>query len=296
LSTTAKLVNDGKKVLGQDRVFWNLYGLYDGFFKILEHGNYSREIDLLHILERWAINGSSYSTSWGTSNVSAAVFSTHQQYVRGFSKRREFGDVTFATLFSRPNAKRIGFVNAFQIKVDFSASNAYCNLFVSPNQKQLDFYRTNFIEALDPIYNDLICDFLHYFLIGGPNANHVIMEIPLSATWLDDSSGAYWGILPALLRGRYISDGQCAGLDTMIRKVFLTTGINIERILTKCTQNLRDTLQRILDHGVLNSKKEEKPFSKDIPPNIYNEREEFEPPDRPIASSIVIATEVALSE
>ena len=292
-----KLVNDGKSVLGQDSVFWNLYGSYSGFFKILELGNYTQEIDLLQILGKWAQNASFCSINNGNVSVDAAVFRTHQQYVRGLIGHREFGDVTFVTMFSnRPKSQKIGFANTFQIKVEFSAVEAYKKLFTSANLAQLNFYRTNLLEALDPIYDHLICDFLHYFLIEGSNKTHSIMEVPLSLTWLDDSSGAYWGILPALLNDRYISNRLgCTGIDTMIRKLFLTTGININRILPLCMPKLRDTLQRILDSGVRNSKKEEKLPADDNPEGKFKDKasEEFVPPEFQISSSVVIATEVS---
>jgi hypothetical protein len=300
LTTLAKLVNDGKRILGEDQVFWCLYGLYGGFFRILEQGNYGKEIELLGILEKWARNGTDYLIDRGNITVDASVFNTHQQYIRGGTRRREFGDVTFATIFSHRNQKmRFGFANTFQIKVEFSAIDAYRRLFTSSNQKQLDFYRTSLIEALSPMYDHLICDFLHYFLIGGPNTSHSIMEVPLSFTWLDDSSGAYWGILPSLLASRYITNRySSAGVDTMIRKLFLTTGININHILPLCTPNLRDTLQRILKSGVRQSKKDGKSPLNDNSNDKYRnkESEEFVPPDFPISSSIVVATEVSFLE
>ena len=295
--TLTKLVNDGKRILGEDPVFWCLNGLYHSFFEILERGDYSKEIELLEILEKWANNGPSCMINRGNVNVCASVFNTHQQYVRGSTKRREFGDVTFATIFSHHREKKVGFANTFQIKVDFFTINAYRNLFASSNRRQLDFYRTNLIEALDPMYDSLICDFLHYFLIGAASRDrHPIMEVPLSFTWLDDSSGAYWGILPSILDCRYISGRNTpTGLDTRIRKLLLTTGINIDRVLPLCTPKLRGTLEGILRSGVNESKKNAKTTSENDSNNKYPNKgnEEFVPPDFPLSSSIVVATEVS---
>lgn len=293
MSSVARLVNNGKRIMGEDQVFWGIYGIYNGFFKILEKGNYSREVDLLDYLEKWSINARPhFSVARGNVSVETKVFNTHQRYVQAIT-RREFGDVTFAVLFS-DNNQRVGFMNTFQIKVDSTPLSAYISLF-SKNQGQLDFYKTNLIEALDPIYDKLICDFLHYFLIGGMSTNHSIMEIPLSLTWFDDHSGSYWSILPAILENRFITGINFpTGVDTIIRKQVLTTGININHVLDICTPKLHKTLEDLLHFGVHNLK--EKSANIDEPDSKFPNNKEKKNPEFPLSSAVVIATEVTFAE
>lgn len=291
------LTNNGKEILGNDKVIQRLWKIYGQLFYILKQERYDKEILLLPILESWAQQGKRDSVTVGNTTVDVGVFFTHRAYVRGIAGRREFGDVAFITAFSSlSNGKRIAFANAFQIKVGSSSLDAYRGLFRKTHLHQLNFYRRSLIEALSPLYSILICDFLHYWLIGGGGIPHPIMEIPLSFTWLGDSSKKHTRRYRIKFGRQYLpSRTPFSGIDTMLRSLFLTTGINVEHMLSLCTPSLRKILENILQVGVRASL----PSKNDDPMNEYpNETrdEEFRPPKRPISSSIVIATEVVFPE
>ena len=295
--TKVKLVNDGKIILGEDAVFSNLTDLYRGLFRVLELAVYTNEKELLQILEKWAQNGTFMTLQSSNYLVHAGIIKTHQRYVYGITGHREFGDITFVTLFSKPSQnQKIGFANTFQIKVDSTPFEAYRKIFDQANWPQLDFYRVNFLQNLALSYDPLACDFLHYFLIGWQSGCHPIMEIPLSLTWLDDTHGTYWKLLPSLLNdGCIINRFGNTGIDTSMRKLFLTTGINIEFLLPFCLPKLKSTLENILKIGVLGTKGREKPSNEDPPSNEDTDKHD-QNLKYPISSSIVIATEVFVGE
>ena len=292
MTNLAQLVNSGKNVLGEDQSFTCLSGLYNGFFQILENANYTTEVDLLDAIGKWANTAPICEFNDPGIEVTAKVFRTHQMYVKTQGRtHREFGDVTFVLLFS-DNNRREGFANAFQIKVDQTVEHAYGSLFAGQNFQQLSFYRTNFLERLYQPYNTLICDFLHYFLIGS-SWPHPIAEIPLSYTWLDDRNSGYWTMLRSLLTPRFITGIRSpTGFDTMLRKQFLSTGINIRRILPLCTKSLHDVLKPLVTKGIrrFDEKRSNQQNSEDFPPEKFGDQ--FKHPDFPLSSSAVIATEI----
>jgi hypothetical protein len=291
MANMARLINNGKDILGEDQSFACLSGLYNGFFNILERGNYTTEIDLLDAIDKWS-NAQQFCRFNGSrAEVVAKVYRTHQMYVRAQGGNyREFGDVTFVLLFS-DNDRREGFSNTFQIKVDQSIFHAYGSLFSGQNFQQLNFYRTDFLERLRHPYDTLICDFLHYFLIDS-RWPHCIAEIPLSYTWLDDRSSAYWTTLRSLLVPRLITGlNSQSGFDTMLRKQFLSTGINIRRILPLCTKSLHDILEPLVESGV--TEFPEKRFNQGNE-NTPPEKPPFKPPEFALSSSAVVATEIIL--
>lgn len=291
-----RLTNNGKEILAKDNVIRRQWKIYGELFHILKRKKYVKEKELLPILESWAKKGKHDSLTVGNWRVDIGVFYTHRAYIRGITGRREFGDVTFITAFSsKSDRKRVAYANAFQIKVGNSAIDAYRGLFSSTHLNQLNFYRRKLIEALHPLYNSLICDFLHYWLIGGGKIPHPIMEVPLSFTWLGDSSKVYSRRFLTMFGRRYLPNRTLfTGMDTVLRSLFLITGINVKHMLRLCTPSLRKILEKILSTGIRKSLL----CNDDDPMNEYlkkNREKEFRP-EFPIASSLVIATEVVFLE
>lgn len=291
-----RLTNKGKEVLAQDKVIKRLWKTYGALFAILRQKSYGNEEDLLPLLKSWAKKGKRDSMAIGNVTVDTGVFYTHRAYIRGISGRREFGDVTFVTCFSsKPMQNRVAYANTFQIKVGDSAIDAYRGLFGSTHRNQLSFYRTKLIEALHPIYIFLICDFLHYWLIGANRVPHPILEIPLSLTWLGNSSKVYSRTFSAKFDRRYLKDATSyAGMDTMLESLLLIAGINVRYMIRLCTPSLRKILESILKMGVhksLASKNNDPTNINPDQPHEHRPRPEF-----PIASSIVVATEVVFLE
>lgn len=216
--------------------------------------------------------------------------------MRGIKGRREFGDVTMITAFSS-NIKnlRVAYANTFQIKVGKSAIDAYRNLFSSTHTNQLHFYKKEFIEALGSPYDAIICDFLYYWLISGSTIPHPIMEVPLSFTWLEDSL-TYSRRYSNRLGRRYLPQNvPYAGMDTMLRCLFLTTGININQVLSLSTPSLRNIFESILRIGVRRSLLSGDNNPMNVEPT-ESDRDEFIPPRYPLSSAIVVATEVEFQE
>lgn len=99
-------------------------------------------------MEKWALTSAFRSLQKNNVCINSGVIKTHQRYVHGVIGYREFGDIIYLTIFSRPSVKKLAFANTFQLKVDRTALNAYRSLFSSTNDPQLDFYRTNLLERL----------------------------------------------------------------------------------------------------------------------------------------------------
>ena len=295
MSAITKLVNNGKFTLGEDQVFNGIWLLFDSFFKVVRSANYTTEKQLLPLLEKWANNSPFYTAHAGNAIVRTGAVKTHKLYVHGVTGYREFGDVTYVTVFRKPSQNlRIAFANTFQIKVDSTELDAYKKLFEAMNKPQLEFYRKDFLEELQLTYNPLICDFLHYLLIGGKSNHHTITEIPLSVTWLQDSSGTYWQMLPAIFSDRSISNSNgCTGIDNIITKMFLTTGINVDFLLNYCYPKLKSTLENILSFDVDTAKN--KSMNEPNEPK-YEDKKPLEDENNRISSSIVIATDVLFKE
>ncbi|MEM2100287.1 MAG: hypothetical protein QXP45_02995 [Thermoproteota archaeon] len=294
----------GRESLGRGNIVGDIWSLLGKRFFIdkLASGIYSREKELLDDLEKWAIDFNRKSRTIYDSGVSVdiGVFSTHQDYVRGFEGRREFGDITFVTIFSSPTSK-VAYANTFQIKVSDFAEKAYRELF-RHHVRQLDFYRRDFVKTLGKP-EPLLCDFLYYWLIG-TEIPHPIKEVPLSLTWLHSDQVFNWP--------RY----YLRPMDTLFRCLFLVTGIDVDFLLKRrlCTPGLEKIL-RIIKEGVrkfisnsikrssdiedvrLRTALEKLGDSGSLDPYPEKPPEEgFERPEFPISSRIVIATEVSFKE
>jgi len=261
---------------------WRLFG--KGFFiDVLRNGNYTKEKELLQILRHWQDSFRPYQilSPSGDVLVDLGAFLTHQAYIRGVKGHREFGDITFATYFSSDNESRIGYVNAFQIKVSTSAADAYKDLFHS-HANQLNFYRTSLIEAMGGPHPE-ICDFLYYWFIGNQRP-HELKEVPLSFTWVGPSlnveSNRYYM--------RYT--------DLMLRCMLLTTGVNVSFVSGFCAPKLRRILNGIAKVGVSKMLEAVKDDPPDDPPREPPQASVFEYPEYPISSSIVIAMEARVKE
>ncbi|MEM2613850.1 MAG: hypothetical protein QXO15_06425, partial [Nitrososphaerota archaeon] len=254
-------------------------------------------------LEKWAIDFNKKSRTIYDSGVSVdiGVFSTHQDYVRAFRERREFGDVTFMTVFSSTTGKA-AYANTFQIKVSDFAEGAYRELF-GHHFGQLDFYRRGLVKALGKP-EPLLCDFLYYWFIG-TEIPHPIKEVPLSLTWLNSDRAFNWP--------RY----YLRPIDALLRCLFLVTGINVDFLLKQklCTPELEKIFSQIVEKGVRKSLNNSIKRFSDImdvrlrtalerlenkgPLDPYPEKppeEGFKRPEFPISSRIVIATEVSFKE
>jgi hypothetical protein len=123
---------------------------------------------------------------------------------------------------------------------------------------------------------------------------HPIKETPLSLTWLSWNQPFNWP--------KY----NLRPLDTLLRCLFLITGIDVNFLLRQklCTPSLERILSKIVKEGVRNSIDKnflnlneldnnwalKDPFP-EKPPKV-----EFEPPEYPISSEIIIATEVIFKE
>jgi len=251
------------------------------FIDILKRGDYSTELELLHILKHWAIDRSRslISVPVAKALVNIRVAFSHQAYIKAMQRRREFGDVTLVTLFSS-GGLRIGYANTFQIKVGSSVDEAHVKLFGS-HLRQLDFYRRNLTTAIGRPYPH-ICDFLYYWLVGRRKP-HKIREIPLSLTWLNRTIPSGWPRYPLRYR------------DTVLRNLLLITGIDVSCLLPHCAPGLGRILEQMLEHGVSGSLETEigDPFDgyPEKPPEG-----EFRPPEFPISSEVVVATEAKLRE
>jgi hypothetical protein len=279
------LITRGKEILGDRNVLqtvWNTIG-EPLFIDMLRNGNYRREIDLLNILRNWATGARPpfLSVPQRDEVVNARVIFTHQTGRVMGRTGREFGDITFTTSFySQQTGERITYANTFQIKVDDTIADAYRELFRGRNLDQLNFYRRNLVLNIGGPYPE-ICDFLYYWLIGRQNP-HPLVEVPLSLTWMANASPFRWPRYPL----RY--------WDTMLRCLFLITGINVDSILNFCTPSLQKILEDISKKGVT---KTQQPKATN-PINDYPEKPptEFKPPEFPISSALVIATEVKFLE
>jgi len=301
------LVIRGRELLATGKLLERIWGSLgkEFFINNLVYGNYKTENELLENLRRWAIyfNRSFHTIRNAAVSIDIGVFCTHQAYVRGVGERREFGDVTFVTVFSS-TTDRTAYANTFQIKVDDFAENAYRGLF-SHHFGQLEFYRRKLIIKLGKP-DSLLCDFLYYWFIG-LEMPHLIKETPLSLTWLPWNKSFNWP--------KY----NLRPLDALLRCLFLITGIDVDFLLRRklCTPRLEKILLQIVKEGVRKSL--EKSFLnlnesgydirlRSVLENLdgngplkdpYREKPPeagFESPEFPISSEIVIATEVSFKE
>lgn len=281
----SSLILKGREVLGRLEFLGSIWSnVYEPFFSIIYFDNYRNESMLLNKLLRWASSLKRFSYKTDDVTVFSRVFYTHQHYVRTSKRgRREFGDVSFLTLFSRSD-ERIGYVNTFQLKVSSNISSLLKNI----NRSQLDFYRFDFtMRILNNVDKILICDFLWYWMVLNVKPR-ILFEIPLSFMWIKDP---YKSIM--LHDFPYSKLSFYQSLSIMLRNLLLVTGISVEEVLSYATPRLRDLLYLLLKFGV-----------KDLPMKLhqFNGGEGFPPnkelpkPEFPIGSSIVIATEVSIKE
>jgi hypothetical protein len=279
-----ELITRGKEALGQRNTLawiWRVFGR-EFFTNRLRKGKYSTEEQLLGLMKSWKVDGKSpyFSMASGNPHVNLAMFFTHQAYIGYEKDYKEFGDITFATVFSSRCGDRIAYVNTFQMKVGNSASEAYKGLF-SNSARQLNFYRRDLIKDIGGPYPQ-ICDFLYYWLIGS-KIPHELKEIPLSLMWLDHSLPLRWPRYPLRYR------------DTMLRSLFLITGLEVNSMLELCKPSLRDILQQISQEGVNEAFEA---HANDTPPKPLEPEEHggSESHKPSISSAMVVATEVKFTE
>jgi hypothetical protein len=279
IELTMDLIISGREILGREEVLRRLWEVIGEplFIRHIINGDYDNEPQLLNNLRDW-VNGPNrpfLPIPQKDATVNVGVFPTHQRYIRAGP---EFGDITFATSFSSPNSKRITYVNTFQIKLGDTPYGAYRELFGGHNLNQLEYYRRDLTLNIGGPYPE-ICDFLYYWLIKQQPPRSLI-EVPLSSTWVGRAPLIRWpGYLP-----RY--------RDIMYRCLFLITGVNMDSILGLCTDGLRRVLEDITKHGVCPPSQTKTNNSM----NDYPEKPptEFKPPEFPISSAFVMATEVKL--
>ena len=238
-----ELILKGKECLGDNvQLINNLWRrIFKRVFAQMYFYQYTNEKDLLSTLCKWANQHKLFSYQTNRIMVFSKAFCTHQKYVSVSGKRREFGDVTFLTMFSRPG-RRVAYMNTFQLKV----SRDFLSLLRNLDYSQLDFYRRELITKLmGPKYKLFNCDFLYYWMIK-KTMPRIILEVPLSILWMKNS----YNLLNKWQYSYPHFVWYIFGWNVMLRSLFLTTGVYVKRVLKFATPGFRDLLNRLLKEGV----------------------------------------------